>query len=98
MTSSPRESKDALLERLAVVRLAHADDLHLTIGGAAVLLGELLTDLDGAIFRTVLGEDDLVGPSERLQSLAHVDDGGVKDGLFVVDGDDDRNARRVVHR
>ena len=85
--------QDALLQRLAVVRLAQADDLHLPVARVGVLGGELVADLDGAVLRAVLGQDDLVAPAERLQSLAEVDDGGVEDRLLVVDGDDDRDVR-----
>jgi hypothetical protein len=59
----------------------------------AVLRGELVADLDRAVLRAVLGEDDLVAPPQRLEPLAQVDDGGVEDRLLVVDGDDDRDVR-----
>ncbi len=85
--------QDALLERLAVVRLAERDDLHLPVARVGVLGGELVADLDRAVLRAVLGEDDLVAPPERLEALAQVDDGGVEDRLLVVDGDDDRDVR-----
>ena len=61
--------------------------------GSVVLRRELVADLDGAVPRAVLGEDDLVAPAERLEALAQVDDGGVEDRLLVVDGDDDRDVR-----
>jgi hypothetical protein len=41
--------QDALLQGLAVVRLTDADDPDLAVGSVAVLVGELLADLDGAI-------------------------------------------------
>jgi hypothetical protein len=61
--------------------------------GSPYLAASSSADLDGAVLRAVLGEDDLVAPAEGLEALAHVDDGGVEDGLLVVDGDDDRDAR-----
>ncbi len=85
--------EDPLLHGLAVVRLAEAHDLHLPLVRVGVLLGEILGDLDGSVLRTVLGEDDLVAPTERLQPLAEIHDGGVQDGLLVVDRDDERDAR-----
>ena len=82
---APRE-QDALLEGLAVVRLAQGDDLDLPVGGVRVLGGELVADLDGAVLRAVLGQDDLVAPPERLEAFAQIDNGGVEDRLLVVDG------------
>src|SRR5262249_19210463 len=89
--------QDPLLERLAVVRLAHADDLHLTFVSVPVLGRELFADADRAVLRTVLGEDDLVRPTERREALSQIDDGSVEDRLLVVDRNDDRNARDVGH-
>jgi len=85
----PAREEDALLERLAVVRLAERDEADLV----RIFRGELFGDFDGAIARAVLREDDLVHPPERLEPLAQVDDSRVQDRLLVVNRDDDRNSR-----
>src|SRR5205085_10113991 len=80
--------EDPLLQRLAVVRLPEADDLHLALRNGAVLHRELLADLDGAIARAVLREDDLVRPAGRREAFSEIDDRGVEDRLLVVDRND----------
>src|SRR5438874_2453274 len=50
---------------------------------------------DGAILRAVLRQEDLVAEPERVEPRDQIDDRGVQDPLFVVDGDDDRKLGRA---
>ena len=93
----PAGEEDPLLHCLAVVRLAEAHQADLPLVDVRVLRRELLRDGDRAVLRPVLGEYDLVAPTERFQPLAEIDDRRVQDALFVVDGDDKRDARVAGH-
>src|SRR5204862_452181 len=50
-----------------------------------------LEDLQRAVARAVLGEDQLVLPAERVELAAELGGGFPHDARLVVDGDDDRN-------
>ena len=80
----PSGAQDPLLQRPPVVRPADGEVAHVV-----VLRGEVAAQLHSAVGASVLAQQDLVGPIERTQPLAQIDDGGVEDGLLVVDGDDD---------
>ena len=54
-----------------------------------------LEDLQRAVARAVLGEDQLVLPAERVELAAELGGGFPHDARLVVDGDDDRNHARL---
>src|SRR5664279_373715 len=95
----PRAARfeDAAAQRLAVVRLAERERADLR-----ALAREVFGELDRAVARAVLRDDDLEPQVGRIELRAHgveaLDELGhrlAEDALFVVDRDYDRNVRRV---
>src|SRR5579883_2886902 len=82
-------TEDAFAQGLAIVGLAEGEELYV-----GILLVKPLGDGDGAIARTVLGQDDLVGPAKVCQLLTKIHYGCMQDGFFIVDRNDNGDAGR----
>src|SRR5690554_942484 len=81
---APARAEDALTKGAPIIRLAQTK-----IAQLGDPRGEGLGHGDGAIVRSIFGEDDLIGLAEPLHLIDKAEGRRLEDRLLVIDGDDD---------